>query len=156
VKIIGVWSFNAHVLTWLTKISIYEVVHVWYAGPDGRTLACAPKVRTQIGKNYSPLGEYEEIIVFGLGERFPAGAEELGTVRISDTGFTLACTYEIVIEKAKIQARKAGGNALVITEHKAPNFFGSSCHQIQAKIIRLPKNNWKQTLIIKKSGRNVF
>ena len=165
--------------------------------------ACAPKVNTQVGKTYSPLGEDEEIIVFGLTESFPEEAEELGTVRISDTGFTLACTYEIVIEKAKTQARKAGGNALVITEHKTPNALGSSCHRIQAKIIRIPnpqdfvqeedntiedkniallhiyrfggmgslvgynlylgdslicrvKNNWKETLVIKKSGRNIL
>lgn len=160
--------------------------------------ACTPKVNTQIAKQYPPLNKGEEIIVFHHGEIFPEDSEELGTIKITDSGFTTECTYEIVIENAKSQARKAGGNAVAITEHTPPN-FGSTCHRIKAKILRLAdpegfvkevnniieekdiavlhiyrfggmgslvgynlylgdslicrvKNNWKETLIIKKSG----
>src|SRR5687767_5160528 len=92
---------------------------------------CAPKVRTQLVKNYPASERGQEIVVFELGESYPEDSEEIGTVKVTDTGFTLRCTYEIALEKAKFQARKAGGNALVITEHKTPSALGSSCHRIE-------------------------
>ena len=93
-------------------------------------------------KNYPASERGQEIVIFELGESYPEDSEEIGTVKVTDTGFTLRCTYEIVLEKAKFQARKAGGNALVITEHKTPSALGCSCHRIEAKIIRI--NNPQQ------------
>jgi hypothetical protein len=162
------------------------------------TQACTPKVKTQIVKQYAPLGKNEEVIVFERGQFYPEDAEEVGTIKISDSGFTTECTYEMVLENARVQARKAGGNAVAITEHSLPD-FGSSCHRIKAKILRMNdpkaflqavtntiedkdiallhvyrpggmgtlvgynlflgdslicrvKNNWKETLVIKKSS----
>jgi hypothetical protein len=98
--------------------------------------ACSPRITTQINKNYSPLDYKEDIVVFKLEDPIPDQSEELGTVRIGDTGFSTKCGYEVVIDAAKLEARKAGGNALKITEHTLPNFV-SSCHQITATILKV-------------------
>jgi hypothetical protein len=37
---------------------------------------------------------------------------------------------------AKIEARKVGGNAIKITQHKSPDFL-SSCHRISADVLRI-------------------
>jgi hypothetical protein len=41
-----------------------------------------------------------------------------------------------VIEKAKTESRKVGGNALKITQHKTPDFW-SSCHRITAEVLKI-------------------
>jgi hypothetical protein len=41
------------------------------------------------------------------------------------------------LEKAKNEARKNGANAIKITEHILPNFYGSSCHRIKAQLLKI-------------------
>lgn len=116
--------------------------------------ACAPKINTQITKTYPTLSYNEEVKVFGLKTVLPANVEVIGNIKIGDTGLTLNCNYEIVLENAKIEARKIGGNAIIITEHLYPNLLGSSCHRIKADILRI--ENINSVNIIENSENNPF
>ena len=100
------------------------------------TIACAPKVRTNVSHSYASLDYREDVIVMEIADSIPASAEVLGTVKVGDAGMSSQCNYMQVLEKAKEEARKAGGNVVKITEHKNPDFM-SSCHRITAQIIRL-------------------
>ena len=99
--------------------------------------SCAPKISTSLNKNYAATDHSAEVRIFELHDPTPDNAEEIGVVKIGDTGFTTNCGWDVVIDKAKMEARKAGGNAIKITDHNPPNFFGSSCHRITAKILRV-------------------
>ena len=101
------------------------------------TTACSSKITTTIVKNYPPIDYQEEVRILGLYDSIPADSEELGIVKIGDSGFTVDCGWDVVIDYAKMEARKAGGNAIQIIEHTPPNPFGSSCHKIIAKIYRV-------------------
>lgn len=99
--------------------------------------SCSPKISTSLSKSYPALDYKLDVAVIGLDQAEPAGSEVLGEVRIGDTGFTTNCGYEVVIEKAKLEARKAGGNAIKIIDHQLPSVMGSSCHRITAKILKV-------------------
>lgn len=99
--------------------------------------SCAPKISTSISKRYEPVSPGEDIRVFGLKDAVPPNAEILGTIKIGDTGFSVHCGWDNVIALAKQQARKAGGNAIKITQHIPPSIFGSSCDRIQANILKV-------------------
>lgn len=99
--------------------------------------SCSPKISTSLSKNYPPLDYKQEVVVIGLDQAEPENAEVLGQVKIGDTGFSTKCSYDIVIDKAKLEARKAGGNAIKIIEHKPPTAMGSTCHRITAKILKV-------------------
>ncbi len=99
--------------------------------------SCSPKVMTELNKSYEPLDYNQEVVVIGIDQSVPEGSEELGQIKIGDSGFTTNCDYETVINKAKEEVRKAGGNSLKITEHKPPTVMGSSCHRITATILKL-------------------
>jgi hypothetical protein len=102
--------------------------------------SCAPKISTSISKNNAALDYREDVLVFGVKDAIPEDVEQLGTVKIGDTGFTTDCSFETIIEKAKTEARKIGGNAIKITKHSTPSIL-SSCHRITANIIKI--NNTK-------------
>lgn len=74
--------------------------------------SCAPKISSNISKNYGPLDYREEVRVFAINEQTPENSEEIGIVKIGDSGFTIKCDWETVIEKAKIEARKMEGMPL--------------------------------------------
>ncbi|MCD2423330.1 DUF2846 domain-containing protein [Niabella pedocola] len=58
----------------------------------------------------------------------------MGHSRLGIRGFTTDCQYQRVIEKAQEKARKAGGNAIQITELKQPDLW-SSCYRIKGNIL---------------------
>lgn len=99
--------------------------------------SCNPKISTNLTKSYPPLDYRQKVTVIQLGQSEPDSSEFLGQVRIGDTGFSTKCGYDMVMDKAKLEARKAGGNAIKIIEHKPPTLLGSSCHKIVAKILRV-------------------
>ena len=99
--------------------------------------SCSPKVSTHIVKSQPALNYKEKVIVLQLNESPPENAALIGGVKVGDSGFTTNCGYEVIMGKAKMEARKLGGNVLKITDHSPPNLFGSSCHQIKAKIYKV-------------------
>ena len=101
------------------------------------TASCSHKVTTSIANPKMPLSPTAKVMIIGLDESVPDGAIKLGKVKLGDSGFSMKCTWYEAIAKAKIEARKAGGNILKITKHKKPNFFTSACHRVWADIYML-------------------
>jgi len=97
---------------------------------------CAPKIRTNITQKYQPLDYQEEVWLLPKDSAGLGLAEVLGTVKVGDAGMTTNCSYTVVLEKAKEEARKSGGNAVRVIEHKTPDFM-SSCHRITAEVLRI-------------------
>lgn len=99
--------------------------------------SCNPKITTTISRSYPPLDYKQDVAVIGLEDKEPDNAELLGQVKVGDSGFSTNCSYVTVLDDAKLEARKAGGNAIKITHHRAPSAIGSSCHSITARILRV-------------------
>ncbi len=100
-------------------------------------VSCSPKISTTLMKTYTPLAYNEEVFVLSVLVPAPENAVEIGQFKIGDTGFSTNCDYDTVVEKAKIEARKAGGNVVKITKHQPPNIMGSSCHRIAGIILKV-------------------
>lgn len=96
-------------------------------------VSCAPRVIVNVNQGMPELSSIEEIVVIPLTAEVPDNAKMLGTVKIGDSGFTVDCDYPVIIEAAKKEARKYGGNVLKIVEHQTPG-LASTCHQITAQI----------------------
>ncbi|PKB43625.1 hypothetical protein AX016_1829 [Cellulophaga sp. RHA19] len=99
-------------------------------------MGCSPKIRNTISNStFKPLDSKSEIIVLDSTESI-LGSMLIGTFKIGDSGFTSDCGYNKVINDAKAQARKFGGNIIQITELKRPKKWGSTCYRIKGNILR--------------------
>lgn len=96
----------------------------------------APRINTSITKEYPPLDYKEDVKVFYLNDSISSKAEELGFIDLGDTGFTTKCNLEQMLEYAKIEARKIGGNAIKIIKHKSPD-LSSTCHRIVLLVFKI-------------------
>ncbi len=94
--------------------------------------SCSPKVVTHISTLRAPLGYAEPITVTEDLPRF-RDAQLVGTVEVSDSGFSIDCGYDEVVALAVAEVRKAGGNYLHINVHRRPDWI-SSCHWIAGTI----------------------
>lgn len=84
-----------------------------------------------------------EVQVKALGEVVPEGAVLLGSVSVGENGGmtrTKDCTYQAVIADIRNLAAGMGGNTVVITKHKEPSEWSSTCHQISANVYFIPEN----------------
>jgi len=73
---------------------------------------CSPKIKSSIISKQSTLPYDAEIFVFSVKDPIPEGLKSVGNISLGDTGFTIKCSYEIMIGKAKTEARKAGANII--------------------------------------------
>jgi hypothetical protein len=94
---------------------------------------CNPASKIQVTQSRKPLKYNETVQVITKPDQLPADAEKIGNIRVGDSGFSTNCNLEKVLDDAKIEARKVGGNILLITRHKTPDMW-SSCHRISADI----------------------
>ena len=96
--------------------------------------SCSPKIKTKMQTKQSALPYDAEVFVYSVSESTPAGLSPMGTLSVGDSGLTTNCGYDIILDQAKLTARKNGANIVKITEHKVPNAFGSTCHRIKANL----------------------
>ena len=102
------------------------------------TLAsCNTVIKTIKLKEYPQLDNNHEIQVFEEGQKVPVNTVTVGRVKIIDSGFTVNCSYPVVIGQAVSEARKMGGDAIQIIDHKYPSIWGSTCHQILADVLKI-------------------
>ena len=102
------------------------------------SVGCAPKIYSSIRKSYPARPEGSTVLVYTLTDSLPAQAEVLGNVEVRDNGFSSNCGFRQVMRLAMDATNKAGGNGLILTWHKEPTAFGSSCHQIAGDILLMP------------------
>ncbi len=103
----------------------------------GLLYSCSPKIRTNLAAGYQPKAlDYDaEVFVYSVHEMVPKNLEKIAQVSLGDSGMTLTCNYETLLEKAKEEARKVGANVVKITEHKTPNFW-TNCHRIKTSLYK--------------------
>jgi len=124
-------------LTFWNELIIFVVVL--------QLISCSPRVITNTSNSVAYSEASQHILIFREEEHEPEGAIQLGTVRVDDSGFTTKCKFKHVIAIAMEEARKAGGDALKITNHTKPymqmqglGFVYYNCHEIDAIILKLP------------------
>lgn len=100
-------------------------------------VSCSPRVGVSLYREMPPTDPSAPVLVFGIGDPRPPGAEVIGTVSVGDSGLTIQCDFQTVLGIAKDRTRKAGGNAVGIISHKTPS-FASTCHRIEAEMLYVP------------------
>ncbi len=112
-----------------------------------QSVGCAPKIYTSIQKSRPARPEGSPVLVYYISDTLPDRAEVLGRVEIRDNGMSTKCSYPEVLRLAKNEANKAGGNGLILTWHREPTEFGSSCHQIAGDILLMPDSIYKDSYL---------
>lgn len=120
------------------KMTLKKGLNLLYLATMCLFVSCNPKVSTEIVKSYPQVSTDEKVEVIEKKQVVPENAEVLGSVKIGEGGFTSTkkCSYYTLIEIAKGEARKVGGNAIKITRHRFPD-RASTCHRITAEILRI-------------------
>lgn len=100
--------------------------------------SCSPRISTNITKKYPQQSLDVQVAIYTNEKDVPPQSEPIGTVSISDTGFSTKCDSATVFSMARSETLNAGGNGLLVTRHLRPTIMGSSCHQISGTMLLIP------------------
>ena len=104
--------------------------------------ACASTISTtRTSYNVSPTPISEPILVYGIKDALPVNSQNIGTIRIGDSGFSVNCGWEQVIEKAKNACRNMGGNGIQLISVEEPD-ISSTCYRITANVWKSPQKKY--------------
>jgi hypothetical protein len=106
-------------------------------------MTCSPKINTTIYKTYSPSVEAEKVIVYLIDEAEPR-AEIIGSLNIGGGDFDF--DFPHLLERAKVEAAKIGGNAIKIVKHNLPKPY-DICHRVLVKVYRLEAHQFPNGMI---------
>lgn len=101
--------------------------------------SCAPmRISTSMLKKYPPLENNAPVEVFFQASEVPNNSEVMGLVSTSGGNGTASnkCDSISVTELLKEEARKVGGNAILVTQYTKP-VSQSSCHQMSGQILNI-------------------
>jgi hypothetical protein len=101
--------------------------------------ACAPPVKTVPRRVNTGLDSTTYVGVVDLEDRMPNfnRARPIAKIKVKDRGWSLDCLYPEVLQLAREKAMEIGGNMLVITLHRKPEYDRSRCSRIQAEVYRV-------------------
>jgi len=98
--------------------------------------SCSPRITTSLIKKEKPISRNAIVTVYDKNDTLPTVIEKLGTTKVNDNGSTAEFDYNYVIDIAKLEASKNGGNAIRIIKHQIPNIFNTG-HEVYADILKI-------------------
>lgn len=106
----------------------------------GLLTACStlPRVVADVAVTLPPK-QTDSVMIYDVGDTIPATAAPIGTVKVTDGGFTptYKCLYSQMLALAVNKTIECGGNALRIDQHKLPS-MASTCHRIWGTMYQMP------------------
>ena len=97
--------------------------------------ACAPSVKTV---NYKTAGQTEgmcELDVFSEGLTVSESYKVLGEVSVRDTGFSINCGEDVIMNNIKTAACEAGADGIQLFNVTHPAWYASTCFQADARFL---------------------
>jgi len=94
-------------------------------------ISCSPQITRSIVQEKPK--KYEQVTILSLDVDAPPKSTFIGTIKISDNGFTTKCSQEEVWQEAIKECHEAGGNIIKIIKEKYPG-ASSTCYGLTADI----------------------
>lgn len=96
-------------------------------------LSCSPKVSTTVSNPYPRLASEEKVALLDIAHKLPVGTIKVGDLKYGDSGFTTDCSFNSLMNKARIAARENGANIVKVIDKKTPGFW-STCYRLRIEL----------------------
>lgn len=95
---------------------------------------CSPVVKQQFYSTDYVRNQTNQVAVYKVNQPYPPEYVPIGVLTIRDSGFSVGCSYEEVINLACKRALERGASALALTRVMEPDLI-SSCYRIDAVLL---------------------
>ncbi|WP_411894898.1 hypothetical protein [Winogradskyella sp. A2] len=109
-------------------------------------LSCSPKLKSNVITSFNPLEKDDLVIVLKISDDQLIEGDKVGSVKATDNGMSVNCTYYENINSLKKLAMQSGANVIKITRQKIPDKW-STCNRLWADIYRVDDPKLLETQI---------
>jgi hypothetical protein len=99
---------------------------------------CAATEKINVAKALPPLPPACKPVIYSDNNSPPAGYKVVGLVEYGDSGLSVECSKDMVMERMRQQACKAGANGILVKKVKGPGLELSTCYRVEAELISIP------------------
>jgi len=97
--------------------------------------SCSPKITSNFTNPQSKLTIDEKVALLDIEHKLPENIIKIGDLRFQDSGFSTDCSFNSLMNKARIEARKNGANIVKVVDKKKPDLW-SSCHRLKIELYK--------------------
>ena len=88
-------------------------------------ISCSPQVNVLVRKSYPPREDNDSVVIYKKAQDIPVESEKIGTLQATCNPLMNNCDSTSIFSLVKTKIKKAGGNALLITNFKKPTLLSS-------------------------------
>lgn len=97
--------------------------------------SCSPKVTSNFINPKPKLSIDEKVALLDLEHELPRNLTKIGDLRFQDSGFSTDCSFNSLMNRARIEARKNGANIVKVIDKKKPDLL-SSCYRLKVELYK--------------------
>ena len=97
--------------------------------------SCGPKITSNFTNPLPKLSIDENVALLDIEHNIPENVVKVGDLRFQDSMLATDCSFNSLMNKARIEARKNGANIVKVTEKKKPDLW-STCYRLKIELYK--------------------
>ncbi|REG87896.1 hypothetical protein [Winogradskyella sediminis] len=97
--------------------------------------SCSPKISSNFINPQPKLSIEQKVALLDIGHKLPKNLTKIGDLRFQDSGFSTDCSFNSLMNQARMEARKNGANIVKVVDKKKPDLW-SSCYRLKIELYR--------------------
>lgn len=97
--------------------------------------SCNPKITSNLINSQSKLSIDDKVALLDIEHKLPDSITKIGDLRFQDSGFSTDCSFNSLMNRARIEARKNGANIVKVVDKKKPDLW-SSCYRLKIELYK--------------------
>ncbi len=95
--------------------------------------SCSPKITSNFINPQPKLSIDQKVALLDVDHELPENIDKIGDLRFQDSGFSTDCSFNSLMNQARIQARKNGANIVKVVDKKKPDLW-STCYRLKIEL----------------------
>ncbi|TPN84037.1 hypothetical protein [Aquimarina algicola] len=95
--------------------------------------SCSPRISSNFANPQPELSIDEKVAFLDVEHKLPNNTIKIGDLRFQDSGFSTNCSFNSLMNRARVISRKNGANIIKVIEKKKPDLW-SSCYRLKIEL----------------------
>ncbi len=97
--------------------------------------SCSPKITSNFTNPQPKLSIDENVALLDIDNSLPENVVKVGELRFQDSMFSTDCSFNSLMNQARVEARKNGANIVKVINKKKPDLW-SSCYRLKIELYK--------------------
>lgn len=97
--------------------------------------SCSPKITSNFTNPQPKLSIDENVALLDIDNNLPENVVKVGELRFQDSMFSTDCSFNSLMNQARVEARKNGANIVKVIDKKKPDLW-SSCYRLKIELYK--------------------